>query len=157
MRVLKTIIGAMTSGVMLTACAHDKNSMGMNPEEAAVPAPVLTVITRQNPETQLMALILTKAAVDRGSPARILLYDKGGDLALKVPPKLSQKQLAPKSMSPVGLLSKLLDSGVRVDVCAIYLPNRELGAEALVKHVGVATPADISAYYTQDGAKILSF
>lgn len=157
MRVLKTLIGAMTLGAMLTACAQNSNSTRLNSEEVTMPAPVLTVITRQDPETQLMALILTKAAVDQGSPARILLCDKGGDLALKVPPALLQERLAPKNISPVGLLSKLIDSGVKVDVCAIYLPNREFGEEALLENVGVATPADIAAYYTQNGAKVLSF
>lgn len=157
MRVFKSVIGVMTVGVLLTACAQGSNSSPINSEGANMTSPVLTVITRQDPETQLMALILTKAAVDQGNPARILLCDKGADLALKVPPALLQKPLAPKNMSPVGLLSKLIDDGVKVDVCAIYLPNREFGEEALIENVGVATPPDIAAYYTQDGAKVLSF
>lgn len=60
-------------------------------------------------------------------------------------------------MSPTGLLSNLIDSGVKVDVCAIYLPNREFGEEALLENVGVAPPPHIAAYYTQTEAKILSF
>jgi len=60
-------------------------------------------------------------------------------------------------MSPTGLLSKLIETGVQVDVCAIYLPNREYGKEALLDAVGVATPMDIAKFYTQPDAKVLSF
>lgn len=157
MRVLRLAIGALTFGVMLTACSQNISPTQASTQESEMTTPVLTVITRQEPETQLMALILTKAAADQGHPVRILLCDKGGDLALKTPSAISQKSLAPKNMSPAGLLSKLISSGVKVDVCAIYLPNRDYGKEALLENVGVATPADIASYYTQDGAKILSF
>ncbi len=117
-------------------------------------APILTVITEQAPETQLMALILSKAAVDQGSPVQILLCDKGGDLALKSPPTISQQPLVPKNISPAGLLSKFINSGVKVDVCAIYLPDREFGKDALIDGVGVATPPEIAGYFTQAETKV---
>lgn len=157
MRILKPVIAAVVFGVALTACSQNPTGSDVQAEEIEGAAPVLTVITRQDPETQLMALILTKAAADQGSPVRILLCDKGGDLALKTPPAALQIPLAPKTMSPAGLLAQLVDGGIKVDVCALYLPNREFGQEALLENVGVATPPDIAAYYTRNGTKVLSF
>ena len=155
MRILKPVIGAVVFSVALTACSQ--NSSGSDVQAEEIKAPVLTVITRQDPETQLMALILTKAAAEQGSPVRILLCDKGGDLALKTPPAALQIPLAPKNMNPAGLLAQLVDGGIKVDVCALYLPNREFGQEALLENVGVATPPDIAAYYTRNETKVLSF
>lgn len=157
MRVFKLLMGAVSLGFLLTACVQNSNPSQAVAQKSDMPVPVLAIITRDAPETQLMALILSKAAADDGHTVRILLCDKGGDLALKAPPAISQTALAPKNMSPTGLLSNLIDSGIKVDVCAIYLPNREFGEEALLENVGVATPPDIAAYYTQTEAKILSF
>ncbi|WP_371395834.1 hypothetical protein [Fretibacter rubidus] len=157
MNIRQQLICVMTFAVALTACSQSDSSAQVSVQATDNAAPVLTVITEQAPETQLMALILSKAAVDQGSPVQILLCDKGGDLALKSPPTLSQQPLAPKNMSPAGLLSKLINSGVKVDVCAIYLPNRTFGEDALIDGVGVATPPEIAGYFTQVETKILSF
>jgi hypothetical protein len=54
-------------------------------------------------------------------------------------------------------LRSLKADGVKVEVCAIYLPNRPFGAEALEDGVGVATPPDIASAFTADGATVLSF
>lgn len=157
MRILKSIIKATVLGVMLTACAQNTAPTQSAANDVEMVAPVLTIITRQDPETQLMALILSKAAFDQGSPVRVLLCDKGGDLALKSPTASAKKPLKPKNMSPSGLLTKLIESGVQVDVCAIYLPNRSFGKEALLESIGVATPVDVAQFYTQNDTKILAF
>ncbi len=154
---LNSFLPAFGLSLMLMACTPSSA-----PEQSAnktpnVSQPVLTVITREDPQTQLMALILSKAASDQGTPVRILLCDQGGNLALNTPAAISLKPLAPKNISPVGLLAKLINSGVKVDVCAIYLPNKAFGEDALIDGVGVATPPDIASYFTQDGAKVLSF
>ena len=153
MRILKLALSVLSAAVVLTSCAQ--NIENENALENGTS--VLTVVTSAEPETQLMALILSKAAADQGTPVRILLCDKGGDLALKTPPNISLQPLAPKNMSPAGLLTKLVGSGVKVDVCAIYLPNREFGVDDLIDGVGVATPSDMAANFTQNGAKVLSF
>jgi len=121
LNIKRQLICVMTLAVALTACSQSGSSAQVSVQATDNAAPILTVITEQAPETQLMALILSKAAADQGSSVQILLCDKGGDLALKSPPTLSQQPLAPKNMSPAGLLSKLINSGVKVDVCAIYL------------------------------------
>lgn len=157
MRILKLGLRLVMTGSLLAACSQNVREPVASPMETQVTADVLTIITQANPETQLMALILSKAASDQGNTVRILLCDKGGDLALESPPAILQKPLAPKNMSPTGLLSKLIETGVQVDVCAIYLPNRDFGKEALLDAVGVATPVDIAKFYTQADAKVLSF
>lgn len=120
-------------------------------------APMLTIITSADPETQLMALVLTRAALQQGESPRILLCSAGGDLALQSPPEAALAPLAPRGASPAGLLRSLVAEGVRVEVCAIYLPNRPLGEEALLEGVGVATPADIAGAFTAPGTTTLSF
>lgn len=157
MNIKQQLICVMTLAAALTGCSQGDSPAQMSVEATQLAAPILTVITEQDPETQLMALILSKAAADQGSSVQILLCDKGADLALKSPPSLSQQPLAPKNMSPAGLLSKLINSGVKVDVCAIYLPNKPFGKEALLDGVGVATPPDIAGYFTRVETKILSF
>lgn len=157
MNIRQQFMGILTLAAALTACSQSNTPAQMSAEATKVAAPILTVITESEPETQLMALILSKAAADQGSSVQILLCDKGGDLALKSPPTSSQQPLAPKNMSPAGLLSKLINSGMKVDVCAIYLPNRDFGKDALLEGVEVATPSDITRYFTQAETKILSF
>ena len=78
---------------------------------------MLTIITSDDPETQMMALILTRAAMQQGESPRILLCSSGGAL----PP------LEPRGASPAGLLRSMVADGTSVDVCAIYLPIRALG------------------------------
>ena len=118
---------------------------------------MLTVVTSSDAETQLMALVLTKAAMAKGAAPQILLCSAAGDLALKTPPPEALAPLQPKGASPAGLLRSLKADGVKVEVCAIYLPNRAFGAEALDDGIGVATPPDIASVFTAPGATVLSF
>lgn len=118
---------------------------------------MLTIITSPDSETQLMALVLTRAALQRGERPGILLCSAGGDLALKSPPAAALAPLQPSGASPAGLLRTLLEEGVKVEVCAIYLPNRPFGAEALIEGIGVAAPADIAEAFSASGTTILSF
>lgn len=166
MMIRTLLLGGLLAALSATsAAAVEKNSVNLegnthsqsSTNETNIAAPILTVITESEPETQLMALILSKAAADQGSSVQILLCDKGGGLALKSPSTLLQQPLAPKNMSPAGLLSKLINGGMKVDVCAIYLPNRDFGKDALLEGVEVATPSDIADYFTQAETRILSF
>lgn len=147
---------AAASVLLLPACASVAD------QAAAAPAgdagrPMLTVLTSGDPETQLMALVLTRAAKDKGATPQVLLCSHAGDLALRSPPAEALAPLQPKGASPAGLLRALKADGVKVEVCAIYLPNRPFGAEALEDGIGVATPPDIAATFTAEGATVLSF
>jgi hypothetical protein len=120
-------------------------------------APVLTVLTREDPQTQLMALILTRASAQQGVPVRVLLCDKAGDLALAQPPEAATRPLAPRNMSPHGLLENLIDDGVTVQVCAIYLPNSPHTAEDLHSEIGVATPPEIATIMADPRTRFFTF
>lgn len=150
--------GLLVAGaaLVLPACAAVPDTP---PASAAGDAgrPMLTVLTSGDAETQLMALVLTKAAMAKGVTPQILLCSAAGDLALKSPPPQALAPLQPKGASPAGLLRSLKAEGVKVDVCAIYLPNRPFGAEALEDGIGVATPPDIASAFTAEGTTVLSF
>jgi len=135
----------------LTACSGATPTVTEN-EDA-----MLTVITNADPETQLMALVLTRSAMEAGERPHILLCSAGGDLALKDAPSSATAPLQPKGASPQGLLKMLMSGGVGVEVCAIYLPNRPFGAEALLDGVGVAKPEEMGARIAAPGETILSF
>ncbi len=139
----------------LAACATAK---GENAYSKLVETdPMLTIITSGDAETQLMALVLTKSAKAAGESPRVLLCSAGGDLALSAPPESALAPLQPQGAAPQGVLKALIADGVRVDVCAIYLPNRSFGKEALIDGVGVAKPDDIGQLIASPDVQILSF
>lgn len=150
----KSILAAIaTAG--LAACATTSAVTPTTTTESA--DTMLTIITSPDPETQLMALVLTRSAMEAGERPHILLCSAGGDLALMDAPASATAPLQPKGASPQGLLKMLLAGGVGVEVCAIYLPNRPFGAEALLEGVGVAKPDDMGARIAAPGETILSF
>lgn len=104
-----------------------------------------------------MALILTKSAKAAGEAPRILLCSAGGDLALLEPPESATTPLQPQGAAPQGVLKALIADGVQVDLCAIYLPNRSFGMEALINGVGAAKPDDIGQLVASPDVQILSF
>ena len=146
------------SGLVLAAAAAapapaQETRQAPSPETA----PVLTVLTREDPQTQLMALILTRASAQQGVPGRVLLCDKAGDLALAEPPEAATRPLAPRNMSPHSLLGTLIEDGVTVQVCAIYLPNSTHSAEDLRREIGVATPPEIAAIMADPRTRFFTF
>ncbi|WP_321490249.1 hypothetical protein [uncultured Hyphomonas sp.] len=152
---MRRLLTATAAMILLPACASVPSEGQSAP--VAEDRPMLTVLTSGDAETQLMALVLTRAALAKGVTPRILLCSAAGDLALKDPPPDALAPLQPKGVSPAGLLRSLKADGVKVEVCAIYLPNRPFGAEALEDGVGVATPPDIASAFTAAGATVLSF
>lgn len=118
---------------------------------------VLTVITAPEPQTQLMALILANASMEKGAAVQVLLCGPGGDLALAEPPEAARAPLPPRGLSPHGLLTRLAEAGAAVSVCAIYLPGLGLGPEALMEGVTVATPAAVAEMIVAPDVKLLSF
>jgi predicted peroxiredoxin len=118
---------------------------------------MLTIVTSGDPETQLMALVLTRSAKAAGEAPRILLCSAGGNLALAEAPESTMMPLQPQGASPQGVLKALIKEGVQVDVCAIYLPNRTFGKEALIEGIGVAKPDDIGKLIASPDIQILSF
>ena len=118
---------------------------------------LVTVLTESEPQTQLMAMVLTMQSIQQGAKARILLCGPAGDLALKDAPASATAPQEPKGMSPQGLMKKIIGSGTPVEVCAIYLPNKGVGQDALIEGVGAAKPPAMAGHLLADDTRIMSF
>jgi len=140
----KTLIAAATvAGLANGAQAEDKN--------------LVTVVTSSEPQTQLMSMVLTMQAVQQGAKTRVLLCGPGGDIALREAPASATAAQPPKGMSPQGLMSKIMEAGATVEVCAIYLPGKGVGPEALLDGVGVAKPPAMAGAMLADDTVVWSF
>lgn len=117
---------------------------------------LLTIVTSGEAETQAMALILTRQARAAGSDVRVLLCDAAGDLALRGATDTSPA-IQPPGVSPAAMLRGLLQAGVTVEVCAIYLPNRSAGEGDLAEGVGVARPDAIGALVADPAVRLFTF
>ena len=133
-------------GLVLTAFAASP---------AAASDDLFTVITSGSDETRMMALILTMQAVNQEREARVLLCDAGGDLAVADEPE--GPVFEPAGMTPRQLLRGLIDRGVRVDVCAIYLPQRAYDESDLIDGVGSAQADEVGAYMAEPDVRYFSF
>ncbi|WP_299236804.1 hypothetical protein [uncultured Halomonas sp.] len=121
----------------------------------------LVILTSDSLETQGMAMILSNAMQQQGSDLRLLLCDQAGDLAMEgyqsaqpinTPPSNPAGQVAPE-----GIMQMLMKNGAQVDVCAIYLPNRDFGQEALLEGVGVAAPGPIAELMRDPSVPVFTF
>jgi len=123
---------------LLTAAAMSLFALGAQAEEQTS---LVTILTEENPQTQLMAMVLTMQAAQQGAAPHILLCGPAGDLALKDAPESATAGQPPKNMSPQGLMQKIMGlPGAKVEVCAIYLPGKGGSADMLLDGVGVAKP-----------------
>ena len=112
---------------LFTAALMTGVLMSLAPVKAEGPDKLVTIVTAPEPQTQLMAMVLTMQSVQQKASARILLCGPAGDLALKDAPESATASQALKGMSPQGLMKKIMEAGARVEVCAIYLPNKGRG------------------------------
>lgn len=125
---------------------------------AEEPARLVTVLTAAEPQTQLMAMVLTFQAAQAGTPPHILLCGPAGDLALKAAPESATAPQPPKGMSPQKLMQMIMaEPGAKVEVCAIYLPGRGEGPEVLLDGVGVANPQAMAATIVAPDSRVMSF
>ncbi len=119
---------------------------------------LVTIVTTAEPQTQLMAMVLTMNAVQQGAKAQIMLCGPAGDLALKEAPASATTGLAPKDMSPQGLMQMIMaKTETKVEVCAIYLPNKGVGPDALLEGVTPAKPPAMAGAIIADDTTVMSF
>jgi len=131
------------------APAHADNHGG-----AKAPEALLTIVTTAEAQTQMMAMVLTSQAVQKGVAARILLCGPAGALAVKDSQSPSFK---PSGKSPKMLLQALLSKGVKVEVCALFLPNAGLGVDALLAGVTAAKPPVMAEALLAPNTRLLNF
>lgn len=118
---------------------------------------LVTVVTSENPQTQLMAMVLTAQAVEQGHAVHMLLCGPGGDIALADAPETATAPQPPRGASPQGLLNAIMQGGATVEVCAIYLPGKGLEPSALIEGIGVAQPPAMAARMLADDTVLWSF
>jgi predicted peroxiredoxin len=125
---------------------------------AAEEAPdLVAVVTAAEPQTQLMAMVLTAQALEQGHSVHMLLCGPGGDLALVDAPESATAGQPPRDMSPQGLMQRIIEGGATVEVCAIYLPGAGLEQDALIEGVGVAEPPAMARRMMAEVTAVWSF
>jgi predicted peroxiredoxin len=127
------------------------------PALAEGPDALVTVVTAENPQTQLMAMVLSMQAMEQGHSLRILLCGPGGDIALRDAPESATAPQPPRGASPQGLMQAMIGQGARVEVCAIYLPGLGADASVLIEGVGVAQPPEMAGAMLADDTIVWSF
>jgi len=118
---------------------------------------LVAVLTDADPQTQLMTMVLTMQSMKQGASAHVLLCGPAGDLALQDAPASATQPQKPKGMSPQGLMQQVMAQGATVEVCAIYLPNKGVGPDALLDGIAPASPPAMAAKLLAPNARILSF
>lgn len=132
-------------------------ALGM-PAKAQDQKNLVTILTAEDAQTQLMAMVLTMNSVQAGATAQILLCGPAGDLALKEPLASATAAQEPMGMSPQGLMQTIMEkTGTKVEVCAIYLPNKGVGEEALLDGITAAKPPVVAGALLADNTVVMSF
>jgi hypothetical protein len=143
---------------ILTALAVSATALTASVAHAQEAPDLVTVVTSAEPQTQLMAMVLTFQAARQGADTHILLCGPAGDLALRDAPDSATAGQPPRDMSPQGLMQMIRsETGATVEVCAIYLPGRGEGAEVLLEGIGVANPEAMAAAMMADGTQVWGF
>lgn len=126
--------------------------------QAEGPNKLLTILTSAEPQTQLMAMVLTMNAMASGAKAEMMLCGPAGDIALKDAPASALAGQPPQNASPQGLMKTMMEkSALKVQVCAIYLPGKGADASILLDGVTAASPDAMGASIVADDTSILSF
>lgn len=126
--------------------------------QAEGPNKLVTILTAPEPQTQLMAMVLTMNAIAAGAEAEMLLCGPAGDIALKDAPASATAGQPPRDASPQGLMRMMMEkNGLKVQVCAIYLPGKAADASILLDGVTPAAPDAMGAAIVAPGTSLLTF
>ncbi len=144
---MKTVLSAFALSIAaaLPAIADDQRNM-------------VTILTAPEPQTQLMAMVLTLNAVQQGASAQILLCGPAADIALIDAPETATAGQPPRDASPQGLIRMMMEQhDVKVEVCAIYLPGLGTDASALIDGVTAAAPDAMAREIMAEDTVVMSF
>ncbi|HEV8036301.1 hypothetical protein [Yoonia sp.] len=141
---------------ILTACALTLATA--LPATAQEGRHLVTIVTAAEPQTQLMAMVLTLNAVQQGATAQILLCGPAGDIALQDAPETATAGQPPRDASPQGLMRMMMaEHDVTAEVCAIYLPAKGADASVLLEGVTPAAPDAAARAILADNSVVMSF
>lgn len=99
-------------------------------------------------------LVIASQALEQKAAVRVLLCDAAGDVAVV---GKDMPVLKPRNVTPQQMLQGLIKAGVKVEVCALYLPNSGRQASDLLPGVTAAKPAEVAAYLLKPGVQTLAF
>ncbi|MBO0612175.1 MAG: hypothetical protein RL122_1352 [Pseudomonadota bacterium] len=115
---------------------------------------LFVVVTTPDPQTQMMAMVLSTQTLKKGKSVQVLLCSAGGDLALK---NSQEVILEPQKKSPQMLLKNLIKEGVNVQVCPLYLPNKGASMTDVIDGVTQAEPAAVADVLLQPDVNLFAF
>lgn len=148
-----TILTALLLVISTTA------GLATNPEIREINEPdtsetLFVVLTSGDAETQMMALVLAMQSLNQGASVRVLLCSEGGNLALAAH---ESPAFAPAGRSPKQLLGALMQQGVQVEVCGIFLPNRPETEADLTDGITAAAPPEVAAFMRRPNVRMFTF
>lgn len=138
-----TLVVGLFLGSMTTAQA-----------QADDPDELFVVVTSDDAQTQMMAMVLANQSLNQGASVRVLLCGDGGRLALA---NEEFPVFQPADRTPQQLLQRLINEGSTVEVCAIYLPNTDADESDLVEGIGVAQPPAIAEHMMKPTVRYFTF
>lgn len=147
-------LSTMAAMLALTPIALPLTASESHAAEATAPQKLFIVVTSDQPQIQGMAMILGLQGIKNGQEVRVLLCDKGGDMALK---STEGVVLQPPQKTPQQLLQTLIAKGATAEVCGLYLPNSPHQATDLIDGVAPVKPPVIGAYMAQPDVRYFSF
>jgi predicted peroxiredoxin len=115
---------------------------------------LFVILTSGDAETQMMAMVLATQSANQDVPIRVLLCSEAGELAVR---GADSPEFAPANRSPRQLLNGLIDRGIIVEVCGIFLPNRDYTEEDLMEGIGVASPPEVAEFMKREGVRYFTF
>lgn len=147
---IKTLIKSVL--ITLVALAHTAAAANMGAKSSEARA--LIILTSDSLQTRGMAMVLGNQIQAQGGKLHLLLCDSAGDLALK---GYESDALKPRGMRPEALMQQLMEKGAKVEVCALYLPNKGVAESALRAQIGVAQPSAIGKKMMDPSVRVFGF
>ncbi len=114
---------------------------------------LFVTVTSGEAQAQGFSMILAKQGLKQGQEPRVLLCGPGAEMATE---GYEAETLQPAGANPQELMQGLIEQGVQVDVCAIFLPNTTYTEADLIEGVGVASAGEVGAYMADPGVRYFS-
>ena len=101
-----------------------------------------------------MALELSTHLTKDQQSVQILLCGAAGDIAVKGSEEVILK---PINKSPQMVLKSLIENGVTIQLCSLYMPNKGISGEDLINGVTQAKSPLVAKMLLEHGIKVVTF